>query len=368
MIKYVAGVLIATMSLLSANAQNQAYSFFIAGHTYGKPGVDNVGVHPPFKAKFPYIQSRSEIKFGVFTGDMVYQASPEDWDEVDVDIDALGLPIYFAPGNHDGSLYNLYQNRYGVGYEDFLYENDLFIILNANGYGWNINATQLNFIDSLLDIHVGSVNRIFVFFHQLLWLDNPIYKDVKPNSYQGKDLEINFWTEVEPRFHHLPHEVVMCAGDIGASSIASDFMFDNYDNITFIASGMGKGIQDNMVVLNIDTQKNISYDLICLNGSELNCFGDLEDYIIRVGTSEWSNESEFNLYPNPTTHGVLHIQVNTIDSLQIVMRNMLGQVVLSETFAGQSNYQISTDNFQNGMYLIEVTQDGQVNHQSVMIR
>ena len=27
------------------------YSFFIAGHTYGAPGIDNEGVHPPFKNK-----------------------------------------------------------------------------------------------------------------------------------------------------------------------------------------------------------------------------------------------------------------------------------------------------------------------------
>ena len=32
-------------------ADIEPYSFFVAGHVYGKPGVDNAGFHPPFKQK-----------------------------------------------------------------------------------------------------------------------------------------------------------------------------------------------------------------------------------------------------------------------------------------------------------------------------
>lgn len=39
------------------------YSFLVADHTYGKPGVNNKGFHPPFKDKFQYIQSRPEQWF-----------------------------------------------------------------------------------------------------------------------------------------------------------------------------------------------------------------------------------------------------------------------------------------------------------------
>ena len=33
------------------------YSFFIAGHTYGKPDSDNKGVHPAFKKRFDVIKT-----------------------------------------------------------------------------------------------------------------------------------------------------------------------------------------------------------------------------------------------------------------------------------------------------------------------
>ena len=43
------------------------YSFFVAGHTYGEPRIDNVGFHPPFKDKFEIINEDELISFGVLT-------------------------------------------------------------------------------------------------------------------------------------------------------------------------------------------------------------------------------------------------------------------------------------------------------------
>jgi hypothetical protein len=40
-------------------------------------------------------------------------------------------------------------------------------------------------------------------------------------------------------FNDLPNEVFMFCGDLGAVSSSSDVMYDNYDNISFIGSGMG---------------------------------------------------------------------------------------------------------------------------------
>ena len=102
-------------------AQDGAYSFFIAGHVYGAPSVENLGFHPPFKAKFEYIQSRSEIEFGILLGDVVPWGSYAKWDNVDAEIDTLGLPVYIAVGNHD--LYNayIYYERYGDTYFSFIH-------------------------------------------------------------------------------------------------------------------------------------------------------------------------------------------------------------------------------------------------------
>ena len=105
-----------------------SYSFFVAGHTYGKPNVNNEGFHPPFKAKFDRIRNDAKIDFGVLTGDVVIYATPQCWDDVDADIALLDKPIYFAVGNHDMKNRALFESRYGKTYQSFVHKNDLFII------------------------------------------------------------------------------------------------------------------------------------------------------------------------------------------------------------------------------------------------
>ena len=107
-----------------------SYSFFIAGHTYGSPGVDNDGLHPAFKNKFDLIQSDGHIGFGVLTGDIVITGTEQNWNEVDNDIIDLGLPVYFAAGNHDMTDRVLFESRYGQTYYSFVHQSDLFIVLD----------------------------------------------------------------------------------------------------------------------------------------------------------------------------------------------------------------------------------------------
>ena len=105
-------ILLLTFTLLGAQTDIQSYSFFIAGHSSG-----HFGLHPPFKNKFRYIQSRTEIKFGIFTGDIVRpQPSAQDWDYVDSAISYLGLPSHFVAGNHDMENRPLFESRYGKTY------------------------------------------------------------------------------------------------------------------------------------------------------------------------------------------------------------------------------------------------------------
>ncbi|MCF8358761.1 MAG: metallophosphoesterase [Prolixibacteraceae bacterium] len=130
----------------------EPYSFFVAGHTYGQPGVNNIGLHPPFKQKFSCIQSRSEIKFGILTGDIAAPVpTAKDWDEVDADIDSLGIPVYFAVGNHDMKERDLYEERYGDTYYHFIFNNDLFIVLDPNMNNWNISGKQLSFLKNVVN-------------------------------------------------------------------------------------------------------------------------------------------------------------------------------------------------------------------------
>lgn len=352
--------IVVNISFTTSYAQSDSilYSFFIAGHTYGAAGVNNPGLHPPFIEKFEYIQSREEIKFGVFTGDIVVDPSAEDWDEVDADIDSLGLPIYFAVGNHDMIDRPLFESRYGDTYFHFIYENDLFIILDPNLDEWNISGDQLVFLENVVDSNAQFVDNIFVFFHQILWWENDnLYEDITPNSFSGRADTINFWSEIEPIFNVLPNQVVFCSGDFGAAYWSDDFMYDTYSNITFIGSGMGEGVGDNIVVINIDSTKAITYDLICLNDTNLYCFGELTDYQISldVNEKEW-NEKSIYLFPNPANEKVT-INMGSIENTSVQIISVNGQVIFKKMNIISELYSIDISDYPKGFYIVSVTNE-----------
>jgi len=257
------------------------YSFFVAGHVYGNPGRTEPGIYPLFKDKFEYIKNDSMIKFGIFTGDIVKVATTEEWDEVDKDIAELSIPVYFAMGNHDNENRELFIERYGKTYYTFKYNSDLYIILDPNIDSWNLSGDQLDFLKQKLSEIEPDIKNIFVFFHQLLWWSpENKYKSIKPNSFDGRSDSINFWNTVEPLFTNVSCNVVMFAGDVGAASWSANYMYDKYDNITLIASGMGEGFGDNFLIVNVMTNNTVEYRLISLNCEDINCLGKLEDYTL----------------------------------------------------------------------------------------
>lgn len=220
------------------------------------------------------------MDFGVLTGDIVIWSNDKEWEEVDVQIDSLGLPVYFAPGNHDVSNRKVYESRYGSPtYQAFVHQSDLFVLLDPNLDQWNISGEQLTFLQETLAEHGNQVNNVFIFFHQVLWWDaNNRFGKLKLNSKQGRAEEINFWTEIEPLLKELATPVYLFAGDVGAFPNGSEYMYEQYDNFTLIASGMGGGQRDNMIWVDVDESGGAMLRLIALNGDDENALGNLEDY------------------------------------------------------------------------------------------
>jgi hypothetical protein len=258
------------------------YSFFVAGHAYGKPGEfeDNIGVHPPFKKKLDYLKSDSIIAFGVLTGDMIENGNiDEEWDELDDDLKYIGKKIYFAPGNHDvGTNYKRekFINRYGNTYVSFVHKEDLFITLDPNLDKWNISGEQLEWLKNVMSLEAPKAQNIFVFFHQVLWWEKDnAYKDFGLNSLSGRGNSINFWDEIYPLFESTNKNVFMFAGDVGVRK--DSYMYHKRDKITLIASGMGDYKKDNFLVVNVEND-SIQFDLIALNGDNINSLGKLQDY------------------------------------------------------------------------------------------
>lgn len=348
-------IIIMLMTYSISNGQGNSYSFFVAGHTYGQPGVDNVGFHPPFKDKFPYIQSREKIKFGILTGDIVSPGpTSQDWDEIDSDISMLGLDVYFAVGNHDMENRPLFESRYGDTYYHFIFENDLFLILDPNIDNWNISGDQLIYMKDVVNSNYENVDNIFVFFHQLLWWDGDnIYSQISPNSLAGRADTINFWTEVEPFFRQKPNHIIFFAGDVGAASWSSDFMYDAYDNIELVASGMGENVGDNFVVTNVNLDKTIDYDLICLNDTELECFGDIKDYQLSLSISD-TQQINWKLFPNPAKTKIT-IESNYLkDNSVLQVFNVNGRLLFESPLSSNVSQTFNTDNLVSGLYLVKI--------------
>lgn len=229
---------------------DKKYSFFVAGHISGKPGAKNQGLHPPFMEQKDTLHSLG-LKFGVLLGDIV-QADPtdENWDLVDSDIDSLGLKTHFVVGNHDMQNRALYEKRYGSTYYTFFYQNDLFIVLDANIDNWNIYGDQLLMLKNELR-KIKPSSNIFVFTHQLIWINHPEFNGLKPNSLSGKSSTLNFWDELFPLFQNLSNNVFFIAGDVGAGKWSSDNYFKKIENCTFIATGMGEGKGDNYYIIDV---------------------------------------------------------------------------------------------------------------------
>ena len=83
-------VVLLSLSCDNIGEKSSPYSFFIAGHAYGKAEVNNDGFHPAFKQSFDRIMAVENMAFGVLNGDFVYTASEKDWQTAqDRDVSSL---------------------------------------------------------------------------------------------------------------------------------------------------------------------------------------------------------------------------------------------------------------------------------------
>ena len=251
------------------------YSFFVAGHTYGSSSDFTGGLYQLFKAKFEWINNDSLIQLGILTGDIVKYATAENWDMVDKDLSILNSEIYFAAGNHDMTDKPLYESRYGETYYSFYKNNDLFIVLDGNLDGWKITGSQKYFFDQEIEKISLSTQNIFIFSHQIIYDD--VY-DVTSNSSNDRAEDLDFNSEILPMLKALNNNVIIFTGDVGAFDWGPSIVHERQNNVQFIASGMGGGLKDNFMIVDVYENGKVGLRLIALNGDDINIMGNVEDY------------------------------------------------------------------------------------------
>jgi hypothetical protein len=280
-------IIVVVFSLTACKAKNnQVHSFFVAGHTYGNP-MDKShpeGLYKPFKDKFEFINNDKNIDLGFLLGDIVWTSkNPKYWDTALRDINTLEPDIYPVRGNHDGTL-ELFESRFGKSYKTFVHKNNLYVLLDANRDDWSISGEQLLFVRSEIEKYSMEVNNIFILTHQMIWWHKSIYPKPFPNSTYGKSPNSNYWSTIEPMLKQVNKPVYLFAGDVGAFSKEKrkakrviEYDYYNDGNLTYISTGMGGGVRDNFVIVDIEADGKVSFRLIHLNGDDTNSLGKLTD-------------------------------------------------------------------------------------------
>ena len=205
--------------------------------------------------------------------------------EAEEDISKLTMPIYIVRGNHDGSL-KQFEDRFGKSFKSFIQDNDLFIILDPNIDKWNISEDQLVFLKNTLRNRGKKARNIFIFSHQVLWWSKDKLSKPLPNSLQNKTPKTNFWTKIEPLLKNINKPVFLFAGDVGAFSKEHrkknhiiEYFYYNNNYVTYISTGMGGGVRDNFVIVDVLNDGMVKFRLVHLNGNDIYGLGRLEDYI-----------------------------------------------------------------------------------------
>ena len=267
--------------LVSCAKKEKPYSFFVAGHLYGKPGTSDLGAYTNFKEKFDFIKSHNDLRFGVMTGDVVKEGKEAEWKALVSDMNDLSVISHLARGNHDYKNEENLTKYFPKKYYSFKEGADLHIILDANIDGWNITGEQLIFLRNVLEREKELAKNIFLYSHQVIWFnlaDQPRYLHV--NSEYGRHPKSNFYSEILPLFDDLDAEVYFFAGDVGAGSWASDISYTKPSSqIHLIASGMGDGVNDSFIMVTMNAHSHPEFSVISVDSTNKNQVQNLDHFL-----------------------------------------------------------------------------------------
>lgn len=238
--------------------------FAVAGHVYGNPDTFTSSVYPPFLRQLQEDHAARDFDFLILTGDVVAHPTDSNWQTVKTELDDLGIPWYIAPGNHDISRY-MDEYVQNFKYKFFRQNESLVMILNSSHEGWTLDSLQTQAVKTEL-ANADSLDRIFVFTHQLWWERNPPpdfkLDSLRPNSqalYEGKS---DFWQDVFPYFEAAQVETWFFAGDMGSHYSLPSYYEDHHGRFHFYGSGMGGGIRDNYLIVSVYQNNRVEIEKI----------------------------------------------------------------------------------------------------------
>jgi len=147
-----------------------------------------------------------------------------------------------------------------------------------------------------------------------------------------------------------PNNITLFAGDIGATNSSSPFMYHQFNNITLIGSGMGKGVEDNIVITEVYAD-SIYYNLIAINSGDPKSLGELNEFTL-IGIDELMSKKIISVYPNPANR-FFNIKNPSNDKVSLLLFDIYGRVVISEIVNANELKTIDVLSLKKGTYFIK---------------
>ena len=142
--------------------------------------------------------------------------------------------------------------------------NDLFIILNSNQ--WNIEGDQKIFLEETLNDMQG-VRNIFLFCHELIWCSpDSIFQNIGINYEPHYPGSTNYWAEIDPILQNTAKPVFLFSGDVGGTNPSDPYVYYEYSNIHFVASGMGRAVDSNYLIVDVYDNGKVKINLKAIEG------------------------------------------------------------------------------------------------------
>jgi hypothetical protein len=161
-----------------------------------RPGVFETAVDKLNLLQPEFVMSVGDLIEG-YTEDL--EVLNQEWKEFDGFVNALEMPFFYVPGNHDITnqvMEDLWKERFGPTHYHFIYKDVLFLCLNSEDQKrgssrGTISDEQYEYIEKTLAEHT-EVKWTLVFMHQPLWL---------------QDAETLRWNDVEKLLADRQHTV-----------------------------------------------------------------------------------------------------------------------------------------------------------------
>lgn len=228
------------------------------GHGYGSHKGTNVGLYPPLLPVLDALAGSADVLF--LTGDIARNGAADEFAEVGQET-AAWPTVLVAPGNHDVSEPErraAFTQAFGPTYGSQRIGSTLVIRLDTELDDWRIAGDQLDWLRSTLaSPEAQGAASVVVLTHHLIWApDNGAAQPVNGGPHAAAAPRDP--NQLGDLFASVDVPVVVVSGDTGAFADRPSLACEDRGGIRYVASGVGGGAQDSVLVMRLGAQPRIA--------------------------------------------------------------------------------------------------------------